>query len=248
MSVVQHCVKVTGKSKADLIKGLQAAITELGGETETVGHTIELSPSLKTVNNLIAAGHGEEMEEVESQYAGAQPSAHLSIAAGSVNAVNDVDSEGLPWDARIHSSSRETVKSGVWKKRKGVDDALFSQVKAELYARRNQGQPVTHAAAMMVPGQPVAQLHAAPPVQAVAPVAAPAPLPPAMNGGHTLATFIANFPMTIGKLITDGKITQDYVNTLNAHFGVTEIWMINDEQKAVVFEEFIKYGLVTRVG
>ena len=46
-----------------------------------------------------------------------------------------VDTEGLPWDARIHSSSRNVVKAtGAWKLIRGVDAALVEQVKAELRA------------------------------------------------------------------------------------------------------------------
>lgn len=44
-----------------------------------------------------------------------------------------VDSEGLPWDGRIHSSSKEKlVKDSTWKLKRGVDKALVEQVKAEL--------------------------------------------------------------------------------------------------------------------
>jgi len=43
-----------------------------------------------------------------------------------------LDANGFPWDARIHSSSRERVKDGTWRKRRGVDDAVLTQVEAEL--------------------------------------------------------------------------------------------------------------------
>ena len=44
----------------------------------------------------------------------------------------DVDSRGMPWDARIHAKNRATVADGSWRKAKGVDAALIAQVEAEL--------------------------------------------------------------------------------------------------------------------
>lgn len=43
-----------------------------------------------------------------------------------------VDADGLTWDARIHSSSRELNKDGTWRKRRGVNTDLVTQVEAEL--------------------------------------------------------------------------------------------------------------------
>lgn len=45
-----------------------------------------------------------------------------------------VDAKGLPWDDRIHSSNRALVADGTWRKKRGVDDALFAQVEGELKA------------------------------------------------------------------------------------------------------------------
>lgn len=51
-----------------------------------------------------------------------------------------LDAKWIPWDARIHSSSKELNKDGTWRKRRGIDDALIAQVEAEL-----RGKPVTTA-------------------------------------------------------------------------------------------------------
>ena len=45
------------------------------------------------------------------------------------------DATGLPWDERIHSASKATVKDGTWRKKKGVDAATIAQVESELRAR-----------------------------------------------------------------------------------------------------------------
>jgi len=61
-----------------------------------------------------------------------------------------LDSEGLPWDKRIHASTRtKRVGDDTWKLMKGVDKALVEQVKAELRAT------------MAVPTQPAAPRHPA---------------------------------------------------------------------------------------
>lgn len=43
-----------------------------------------------------------------------------------------VDGEGLPWDARIHSSSKALNENGKWRLRKGVSPTQVTQIKAEL--------------------------------------------------------------------------------------------------------------------
>lgn len=45
----------------------------------------------------------------------------------------EIDSAGLPWDDRIHASSKAFLsKGGGWKKKRGVDPAIVAQVEAEL--------------------------------------------------------------------------------------------------------------------
>lgn len=42
-----------------------------------------------------------------------------------------LDSAGMPWDERIHASSRATVADGTWKLKRGVDPELVAQVRGE---------------------------------------------------------------------------------------------------------------------
>lgn len=46
-----------------------------------------------------------------------------------------LDSEGLPWDKRIHSSSKALNKDGTWRLRKNIKQELVEQVVAELRAK-----------------------------------------------------------------------------------------------------------------
>jgi len=107
----------------------------------------------------------------------AAPTAPVSPAATvgnlPVEAPAGVDSNGLPWDERIHSSSKKTTANGSWVRRKNVDESFFNQVVAELRAR---GGNV--AAAAIQPGFASANAHL---TQPSAPAIPPMPaneLPP----------------------------------------------------------------------
>lgn len=58
-------------------------------------------------------------------------------SAGSDN--SDLDVNGLPWDARIHSSSKNKNQDGTWRYTRGGDPEVRSQVEAELRARMADG-------------------------------------------------------------------------------------------------------------
>ena len=62
-----------------------------------------------------------------------------------------LDSEGLPWDARIHSSGKTFLaKGGTWKLARGIDPLLVAQVKTEL----SGGPPITPCAPAPAPAPP----------------------------------------------------------------------------------------------
>lgn len=50
-----------------------------------------------------------------------------------VTTVSDqIDADGLPWDARIHAGTKTKNADGRWKRRKGVDDADYQRIVGEL--------------------------------------------------------------------------------------------------------------------
>lgn len=86
-----------------------------------------------------------------------------------------LDKTGLPWDSRIHAATKTRVKkTDEWKKKRGVDSALVTQVEAELKAT------------MSAPAAAVAPAPA--PAAAVAPTPAPA---------LAVASFVTIDPATI---------------------------------------------------
>ena len=102
----------------------------------------------------------------------------------------ELDADGLPWDARIHSESRSKVVAGTWKYKRGVDPRLVEEVETEL--RAVMGVPA--------PAAPVAPVPLPP---AVAP-AAPAPVPDVVPGGPTFPSLM----LKISKAVADGRTTQ----------------------------------------
>lgn len=58
-----------------------------------------------------------------------------------VHTLTELDAESLPWDSRIHASSKKKLaRGGTWKLRRGVDPALVEKVKAKL--KSTMGAPV----------------------------------------------------------------------------------------------------------
>lgn len=125
----------------------------------------------------------------------------------------DVDSKGLPWDARIHGKTKSKNKDGSWRQLRGLDDEqLKLRVEAELRGAM---------AATAPPLPPVAPT--APAVSsAVAPASTPTASPataPAAPGGETLGQVLARF----GPLIAEGAVTKPKLDAALAVFGFTAI-------------------------
>lgn len=129
------------------------------------------------------------------------------------------DVDGLPWDERIHASSKITNKDGKWKRKKGVDEITYITVKNELLGAPTIAPTVDHAA-----------------VPAIAPTVAAVP---------AIATPDITFEQVMQKLndlFTSGVVTPQYMseltNKINAGFADTKIaniMEINGEQELIDF-------------
>lgn len=112
-----------------------------------------------------------------------------------------LDSDGLPWDARIHAGSKGTNKDGRWTAKRNLNDgAYIAAVQAEL--RQLMAIP---------PGGAPAAMPAPP-----APPAPPAaPVPPVAAQAETFAQFMARLaPFTIS-----GQITPERIQQVGAELG-----------------------------
>lgn len=66
--------------------------------------------------------------------------------------IGDLDSAGMPWDERIHTKQRTTIKDGTWKLTRGVDPELVKRVRAEYAASAAEPPAPASAAEPPAPG------------------------------------------------------------------------------------------------
>lgn len=166
---------------------------------------------------------------------------------------NQTDKRGVPWDERIHSSSKAMNADGSWRSRRGIAAEVIDQVEAQSKMGTVPTVPATPAAPPFV-----APVLAAvpPPIAQPAPIAAPVyeniPVPPPQvtKPAHSLETFKANFIATIAGLVNTGKVTQEYIRQICDYFKVAEIYMVmkDDVKTAELFNTFCEAGLITRIG
>lgn len=175
---------------------------------------------------------------------------------------SELDSRGIPWDARIHSASKALNKDGSWRSRRGADDNAVRQIESQL----KTGMEMVQAAPAypQVPAAPVApaipqnlaqsftpkiveQPKPAPEVNYAPPIMV---APEASKPAHSFETFKANFVPTMSGLVIAGKINQGYIEQLKAYFKVNEIFDLikSDQQLSELFETLCSSGLITRIG
>lgn len=135
----------------------------------------------------------------------------------------DFDSEGIPWDERIHAGSKGKNSDGRWKRRKGVSDFDYETITDEL--RHGFAAPKTDDDEGHIPGfarkQPEVSAPPAPVAAAPVPVAPPAPVaaPVAAAPVAAVATFSRDFQglmQKISALIQGKQVTPDYLQTIVA--------------------------------
>lgn len=158
-----------------------------------------------------------------------------------------VDSAGLPWDGRIHSSSRALNKDGTWRIQRNVDKSLIATVEAELRAKAAPVVAVPSAAPAPIP-VPVAPVVAVPSAEPVgdgldlpphlvrtgpAPVAVPGgPVPTPVPTAPPAITYETVVAM-MTDAITAGKITPPLDAAFWAKFGVTGVQQLQSNPGAL---------------
>lgn len=166
-------------------------------------------------DQLVAAGYAEWVEvpkpAAPSASAGSVPTPPPVAPAPPVPATS-LDSAGLPWDERIHSSSKNTVADGTWRRKRGVDEALVASVEAELRALVGNA-PAAGAGAPTVESAPIAPVP--PQVPPVAPV-------PAASGPTTFKE-LTDWLLGLTKA---GKISPTDVTLVIQGLGVEGVSML----------------------
>ena len=163
-----------------------------------------------------------------------------SGAAPTANApAVELDKTGLPWDERIHASTKSKLKSGEWKEKRGVDPALIASVTAELRASYRlasegadgmlglhsggpfPGQTVDNPAAVFGAGAPVDNPAAVFGAGAPAPALPQAPTPTAPAGGDP-TTFEQLMPR-LTPAISSGQLTPTALQTACTQLGLANV-------------------------
>lgn len=111
----------------------------------------------------------------------------------------ELDSDGLPWDHRIHAlgtggAHNKLKKTQQWKKKRGVDAALVAEVEAELRAAMSAGPAnpvVTTVEPSPAPASPASPAAAPTTAAAAAQPASPAPAPAPAGGTTTFPALMA---------------------------------------------------------
>lgn len=130
----------------------------------------------------------------------------------------ELDKDGLPWDGRIHASTKTKTVEGVWKKKRSVEQATVDAVTAELRAvmavprlETRAGEGFAAATGVSFPHDPVPPAVAVPPpppaIEAPAATAVIPPPPPPAAPGITFAEFMAH--VTAG--VTSQRFTREDV-------------------------------------
>jgi hypothetical protein len=110
----------------------------------------------------------------------------------------ELDAEGLPWDSRIHASTRTRNKDETWRLLRGVDQGLVDQVKAELKAAMSAPVPAS-------------------------PPAAPAETPPAAPSDDQPPVSFAGFVQAITKKQAAGLLTVQEINEVCVKHGLAQM-------------------------
>jgi hypothetical protein len=201
-----------------------AKLAAMGGNPGATAASLGLDPAAAfgaAPNAAPGAGSPATSAPTTASSAPAAPSVPAAAAAPAGARVVDIN--GLPWDHRIHSSSKELNRDQTWRAKRGVDKALVAQVEAELRAVMNippavPNVPAAPGAGLTPPVPLVPQAPTtAPSVPATiptAPAGAPSPVPPATIDPNAFIGLVEK--CTMAK--TAGKLTdQDVAAALAAH-------------------------------
>lgn len=132
-----------------------------------------------------------------------------------------LDVAGLPWDARIHATTKTMTANGKWKYKKGVDPELVAEVEAQWKA----------VAALPTPGAPSPQLPLAP-VAAPTPLATTTAVPATVTNATTSPsddgppTTFAQYIVRTARMQAQGKITLEQINAALGTIGLPSANML----------------------
>lgn len=167
-------------------------------------------------NDTIASGRQDPfLADIEAK-TDSTPAAQVTPAQVA-NA--ELDKDNLPWDARIHASTKTKTQKGMWTRKKGLADSTYDAIVAELrqqYAAPTPAAPVAPATpAVTVPGVPTA---------------------PAVSIPTAPATPYAKLCDWLARNTGEGKpLTADWANGVFTSNNTTLAALANDQEASQAF-------------
>lgn len=158
----------------------QKLLALISGQTVSVQPQMPAAPAQHQPADNTTAGTAGGLPPIQTAPAAPQ---NFAAPAQPSAASDEVDADGLPWDERIHSSSKKKTAKNVWARRKNVDDSVFDQVVAELRSGGNGGAAANYGQA---PSAPSVNAVPSAPVMPAAPMAPAQPMP--------VPAFLQNMP------------------------------------------------------
>lgn len=143
---------------------------------------------------------------------------------------SDVDSKGIAYDPAIHTSTKKKNQDGTWKLKPGQGNK-----KVDVAEKIVEQSATIEIPKIVEPTIPEFTQGSA----AIGQIAS----------GHTIESFKKNLPMIMMKLVTEGKMTREYMNELNSYFNVVNLWDVaQDEEKLKqLYKLFIDYQFISGV-
>lgn len=111
-----------------------------------------------------ASGPQENANPTNAAPAGSPVNAAPTAATSGNPAGVELDSAGLPWDARIHARTKAKIADGTWRQKRGVAPEVIASVTAELRAAMGASAPQ---AGVGITPPPVNNAAGTPPVNVV---------------------------------------------------------------------------------
>lgn len=225
-----HADEVDHTGEAELRKHYRLFAQETITEEQRLGD--EQKRDMDTTGELGAA----DADNLNAIFGTPTAAERLELGA-KVDSLVPLDKEGLPWDGRIHASTKTFIADGSWKLRRGVDPAEVEKVKVQL--KELMAVPtVTIGSASHVPTpimptvDPTITMRQlteiVPPISG--PVGIPTPPPPKSHylidqqpATVTLTDLIAR----MSAAIVAGKMTQATVSEMCAKHGVSEFILLS---------------------
>ena len=153
---------------------------------------------------------------------------------------HDCDINGLPWDARIHASTKTKIDDGSWRARRGVAKEVIAQIEAELKsgAAPTTAAPVPFVVPADTPIPTPAVSGGIIPVDA-APVAAPTDATTAVEAIFPTAPVTAptmsyaDFMQNLSVVVQTKGLNTDHIKAMCAAIGVADVMSLGTSPELI---------------